>query len=87
MYGAYEEEVLEDYKRIAALQGVNIGENLSPSVPTQSPGKQQDLIKFGKPEDYAKLPKKERRALTAQMKGLHQAIYEQTPFGKGKGRK
>ena len=90
MYRAHEEEVLEEYTRLAALQGVNIGENLSPEASTQSPGnKQQNLMKFGRPEEYANLSKKQKKELTAQMKGLHRALYEGSSFGKQgkKGRK
>lgn len=82
MYRFQEQEVVEDYKRQAALQGVEFGENLSPESAVQSPGKQQNLMKFGKPEDYKNLSEAEKKDLTARMKGLHKALYESSPIGK-----
>jgi hypothetical protein len=82
MYRFHEQEVVEDYKRHAALQGIEFGENLSPAAAAQSPGKKQNLMKFGKPEDYKNLSKAEKKELTAQMKGLHEALYAGSPLGK-----
>ena len=33
--------------------------------------KQKDFMKFGDPEDYKKMPKEEREALTQKMKATH----------------
>jgi hypothetical protein len=82
MYRFHEQEVVENYKRQAALQGIDFGENLSPEAAAQSPGKKQNLMKFGKPEDYKNLSKAEKKDLTAQMKGLHESLYSGSPLGK-----
>lgn len=51
----------------AAIHGVDIGKKKS-SVTTE-----QHNFKFGDPEDYKKLSKKQREKLTQEMMGKHKA--------------
>ena len=62
LYDHTTKQKLEDFKQLAALQGVNLYED-KPSKPVQK----GPLPLFGKPEDYKNLSDADREKLTKDM--------------------